>query len=108
MSEFRAQRSNYKLIKYTYGWDVYSFKTSTGVIMYPMYDLMSIVSVVLEKIFSISIRKLAFVLIPFFFGFVHINHVVLIYASLVFVFVHILNKSDTSLNLEKLTSLKAR
>ena len=27
MSEFRARRSNYKLIKYTNGWDVYSFKT---------------------------------------------------------------------------------
>ena len=91
MSEFRAQRSNYKLIKYTNGWDVNSFKTSAGVIM---YDLMSIVSVVLEKIFSIPIRKLAFVLIPFCFGFVHINHVVLIFASLVFVFLHTLNKSD--------------
>ena len=64
---------------------------STGVIMYPMYDLMSILSVVLEKIFSIPIRKLAFVLIPFCFGFVYINHVVVNFASLVFV--HTLNKS---------------
>ena len=66
-------------------------QASTGVIM---YDLMSIVSVVLEKIFSIPIRKLAFVLIPFCFGFVHINDVALIFASLVFVFVHTLSKSE--------------
>ena len=77
-------RSNHQVIRYD---------ALRGVIMYD-YDLMSIVSVVLEKIFSIPIRKLAFVLIPFCFGFVHINHVVLIFASLVFVFVHTLNKSD--------------
>ena len=123
MSEFRARRSNYKLIKYTNGWDVYSFKPSSHQVW--RIKRRCHVRLRLDEYCFCRFRKNifdsysktrkntqswidnAFVLIPLCFGFVR-NHVVVIFASLVFVFVHTLNKSDTSLNLEKQTSLKCK
>ena len=105
MSEFRAQRSNYKLIKYTNGWDVYSFKPYQVRRINRSYHLR-----LYEYCFCRFRKNIfdscskthkntqswidnIFVLIPFCFGFVYyINHVVVNFSSLVFV--HTLNKSD--------------
>ena len=118
MSEFRAQRSNYKLIKYTNGWDVYSFKTRRingcyHVRLDDEYRFCHFRKTIFDsysktrKNIQSRIDEICFDFVLFWLH-AHTNHVVVICSALVLCFTQIISTKAHVVKMLKPTSLKTR